>query len=198
VFVKRVTNPPDLSVIKLACPATGAFLLLVLVTGCYPSDYGPVLDIPISPATGHIRSPPFAIDPDDIYDIGIGINGMPVDQDACLATVSDFLRKTSPPCHAITPAIGAFTWRVIHAGTVVAQGSKSGLPSLAIPDGRSPPPRTTITPEAIIWDFFAHFRAQAGRDYVIELDMRPQSVSLEQFHPRLAIVKNCFKCAVSN
>jgi hypothetical protein len=119
---------------------------------------------------------------------------MPVDQDACLATVSDFLRKTFPPCHAITPAIGALTWKVIHAGTVVAQGATAGLPSRAIPD-RS---KTTNTPEGTHWTYFAYFRAQAGTDYVVELDMRRQSVSVEPFHPRLGIMKNCFKCPLPN
>ena len=167
---------------------------LFLATSCYPSNFGPVLDIPISPAAGHIRSPPFEIDPDGVYDIGIGIDGMPASQDACLATVSDFLRKKFPPCHAITPAIGALSWKVIHAGTVVAQGSTEGLPSSALADKSG----TSNGPEGTHWNYFAYFRAQAGEDYVVQLDMRQESASLEPFHPRLAIMKNCFKCPLPN
>jgi hypothetical protein len=161
--------------------------------GCTASDFFPVLDIPIPPGAVHIRSLPFAIDATYAYYIGIGVDRMEVDEATCrAATYSDWIIKKAersghklPPCHLLTPAIGAFTWRVSHNGKLVAQGSQLGLP----PSPWAPNPHS-VMPEKLTWQFFDAFHAVAGTNYILELDLQSGPASLEQSHPRLGIVKS--------
>ena len=157
------------------------------------SYFSPVLDIPLSPATGHIRSPAFSIDSNATYALGIGTERMEVDAATCRAAtqipgVTEKLEKggyKSPPCHMLTPAIGAFTWKIGHNGKVVAIGSQSGLPP--IPWGPSP---HSMMSEKITWQFFDHFDAKVGAGYVVELELQSSNIALERFHPRLGIVRS--------
>ena len=110
-----------------------------LASGCSRSDFYPVLDIPLSPAAGHIRSPPFSIDATHTYAIGLGIERMQVDEATCRAAtympgISEKAEQAGykpPPCHLLTPAIGAFTWRISQDGKLVAMGGQPGLPPSA-------------------------------------------------------------------
>ena len=162
---------------------------VVLASSCSRSDFYPVLDIPLSPATSHIRSPPFSIDSNYVYGIGVGTEGgIEVDEATCRAAtymprITEKAEQAGykvPPCHRLTPAIGAFTWKVSHAGKLVATGSQPGMPPL--------PLHTTMS-DKITWQFFDTFHAEAGRDYVVELDLPPSNIPLERFHPRLKIMK---------
>jgi hypothetical protein len=162
---------------------------VVLASSCSRSDFYPVLDIPLAPATGHTRSPPFSIDSNSVYAIGVGTEGgMEVDEATCRAAtyMPGITEKTEragykvPPCHMLTPAIGAFTWKVSHDGKLVATGSQPGMPPL---------PLHTTMPEKITWQFFSTFHAEAGKDYVVEVDLPPSNIPLERFHPRLEIMK---------
>lgn len=162
----------------------GALTTAALIIGCHRTDFAPALDVRISPTVGVMRSPPFEIDQSCDFWIGIGIEGMPVDETTCLATVDEGARRLLPSCRAITPAIGAFTWKVTHQGQVVAEGSESGLPSVPY----QPNNLGKITPENIQWQFFHGFFARARKDDVAELNLQPSPISLDPYHPRLAIV----------
>lgn len=177
---------------RLVTIALGA---AVLVTACYQSDFYPVIDVALSPAVGIFRSPTFSIDSSSAYAIGIGTEGVLVDEGTCRAAaympgITERAEKGGsklPPCHMLTPSVGAFTWKLTRGGRVIAQGSARGLlPNPWWGPSKSP----TILPEPIAWQFYQEVCAPAGKNYVLELNLQPSPAPLEWFHPRVGIVKD--------
>jgi hypothetical protein len=147
---------------------------VVLVVGCEPGDFGPLLDIPISPI-GKTRSPPFRLYSDYTYNIAIGLDPMKVDESKCAASLIALNPEIPyPPCHELTPAVGAWSWVVRQDDNVVAQGHMDASP-IDVVRGR--------------WSVYGGWFGHPGKDYVIEIDLQPSPEDLAQFHPRLAILK---------
>jgi hypothetical protein len=164
--------------------AAGIVVASGATVSCTQDSFGPVLDVPISPAAGHFVSPPFSIHESYGYAIGIGVEARPVDHATCLAALSAERRTSNPPCRALTPQVGAFTWVVTHHGNVVARGAQPATPTDLVRDTQG-----SSALEKISWGFYDRFHAEPGDGYVVELSVEPSDLPLEQFHPRLAVMK---------
>ncbi len=153
----------------------------IMLVGCEPGDFGPLLDMPISPV-GKVRSAPFRIYRKSDYWVLIGLDSMQVDEATCKAATG--IEHPTRLCNAIVPSIGPFTWTVIRGGKVIAQGS-GAMQSPVLPTA----PADWAKDKKMSWLTFGGFFAQPGDDYVIQLDMQTSPDSLQALHPRLAIMK---------
>jgi hypothetical protein len=158
---------------------------VLLVLGCEPGDFGPLLDIPIAPL-GKTRSPPFQLYRDYTYNIVIGLDPMKVDEASCTPSlIAQNPGIPYPPCRELTPPHGAMSWTVTQGNKVVAQGGIDASP-IDVVRGR---PNSWAKDKAMGWDTYGGWFGHPGKDYVIEIDVQPSPVDLAQFHPRLALVK---------
>jgi hypothetical protein len=156
---------------------------VVLVTGCEPGDFGPLTDIPIAP-TGKTRSPPFQLYSDYAYDIAIGLDPMKVDEATCASSLVALNPGIPyPPCHELTPPVGAMSWVVTQEGKEIAKGRMDAAPI----DVVRRLPSSWAKDKG--WSVYSGWFGHPGKDYVIEIDVQPSPGDLAQFHPRLAILK---------
>jgi hypothetical protein len=158
---------------------------VALLWRCEPGDFGPLLDIPIAPI-GKTRSQPFSLYSDYTYDIAIGIDPMKVDAATCASRLVALDPGIPyPPCHELTPPLGAMSWVVTQGGKVIAQGDMDATP-IDVVRGR---PNSWAKDKAMGWYVYRGWFGHPGKDYVIEIDVQPSPENLAKYHPRLAIVK---------
>ena len=168
-----------------AIPKLLSVAAVVLVVECEPGEFGPLIDIPIAPI-GKTRSPPFQLYSDYTYNIAIGLDPMRVDEAKCAPSLVALNPGIPyPPCHELTPPVGAISWVVTQDGKVVAQGRMDAAP-IDVVRGR---PSSWAKDKDMGWSVYRGWFGHPGKDYVIEIDVQPSPDNLAQFHPRLAILK---------
>ena len=149
------------------------------MAGCYSEVELRPLDIPLSPAVGHVRSPEFETVSPLRYDIVVGLQAKPTEEATCMAVVPDFAKEVARGrCKALVPPLGAIDWVVTRSGKVVAEGS---TPAFSWEWPRNDD-EIALYPRSV-----GGFYAEPGSRYVVELNIHPSPLALEQFHPRLQI-----------
>jgi hypothetical protein len=170
---------------KKALQNSLAFVVVILVMGCEPGDFGPLIDMPIAPV-GKTRSAAFRLYADYTYDIAIGLDPMKVDEATCAPRLSALNPGIPyPPCHELTPPLGAMSWIVTQGSKVIAQGRMDASP-IDVVRGR---PNSWAKDKTMGWYVSRGWFGHPGKDYVIQIDVQPSPEDLAQYHPRLAILK---------
>jgi hypothetical protein len=164
---------------KSRCGAPSLVVCLA-IAGCYSKAERVALDIPLSPAVGHVRSPEFQTSLPFLYDISVGVKATVTDEATCAAVAPDAAKQIARQrgCRALVPPLSKVDWVVRESGNAVAQGSSPAFP------WEWPRNAGEI---ALYARTIGAFRAEQGHHYVVELQIQPSAPDLAQFQPRLQV-----------